>query len=181
MAYQSWSVVFGEQPSAAKWNILGTNDVSFNDGSGIASDAIHPNHLATGLSSTTWAWASWTPTWTNLTIGNGTNDAKYIQIGKTVIWRLVFDFGSTTSISGNPIFSLPVTSVTVPNTSLEIGSGSLNTGSGAWNGWARWASTTTSALRYWDGNNNQGDVSATSPAAYGDSWAYLLQGRYEAA
>lgn len=35
MAYQSWSVVFGEQPSAAKWNILGTNDAAFNDGSGI--------------------------------------------------------------------------------------------------------------------------------------------------
>ena len=35
MAYASWSVTFGEQPSAAKWNILGTNDASFNDGSGI--------------------------------------------------------------------------------------------------------------------------------------------------
>jgi len=31
MAYASWSVVFGEQPSAAKWNILGTNDSFFND------------------------------------------------------------------------------------------------------------------------------------------------------
>lgn len=31
MAYASWSVVFGEQPSAAKWNILGTNDSTFND------------------------------------------------------------------------------------------------------------------------------------------------------
>lgn len=36
MAYSSWSVVFGEQPSATKWNILGTNDASFNDGTGIA-------------------------------------------------------------------------------------------------------------------------------------------------
>lgn len=35
MAYQSWSVSFGEQPSAAKWNILGTNDAAFNNGSGI--------------------------------------------------------------------------------------------------------------------------------------------------
>lgn len=35
MAYQSWSVTFGEQPSAAKWNILGTNDSSFNDSTGI--------------------------------------------------------------------------------------------------------------------------------------------------
>lgn len=29
MAYAAWSVVFGEQPSAAKWNILGTNDARF--------------------------------------------------------------------------------------------------------------------------------------------------------
>lgn len=40
MAYQSWSVVFGEQPSASKWNILGTNDASFNDGTGIGNNAI---------------------------------------------------------------------------------------------------------------------------------------------
>lgn len=37
MAYASWSVSFGEQPSTAKWNILGTNDASFNNGTGIAS------------------------------------------------------------------------------------------------------------------------------------------------
>lgn len=48
MAYTSWSVVFGEQPSAAKWNILGTNDASFNDGTGIADDAITYAHLAAG-------------------------------------------------------------------------------------------------------------------------------------
>ncbi len=40
MAYSSWSVSFGEQPSASKWNILGTNDASFNDGTGIATSAI---------------------------------------------------------------------------------------------------------------------------------------------
>lgn len=43
--YISWSVVFGEQPSAAKWNILGTNDASFNDGSGIANGVITSEHL----------------------------------------------------------------------------------------------------------------------------------------
>ncbi len=47
MAYQSWSVVFGEQPSAAKWNILGTNDASFNDGTGIGTNAIAAASLAT--------------------------------------------------------------------------------------------------------------------------------------
>lgn len=37
MAYASWSVVFGEQPSAAKWNILGQNDAVFNNGTGLPS------------------------------------------------------------------------------------------------------------------------------------------------
>lgn len=35
MAYVATTFVFGEQPSAAKWNQLGANDASFNDGTGI--------------------------------------------------------------------------------------------------------------------------------------------------
>lgn len=53
MAYASWSVVFGEQPSAAKWNILGTNDASFNDGTGIGNATIGPSKLATGAATAT--------------------------------------------------------------------------------------------------------------------------------
>lgn len=45
MAYQSWSVVAGEIPTAAKWNILGTNDSSFNDGTGIGTGAIGSTKL----------------------------------------------------------------------------------------------------------------------------------------
>jgi hypothetical protein len=37
MAYTAWSVTFGEQPSASKWNQLGSNDASFNDGTGIGA------------------------------------------------------------------------------------------------------------------------------------------------
>lgn len=47
MAYTPWSVVFGEQPSAAKWNILGANDASFADGTGIDDGAITAAKLAT--------------------------------------------------------------------------------------------------------------------------------------
>lgn len=46
MAYASWSVVFGEQPSAAKWNILGTNDAAFNDGTGIANLALNTTSIS---------------------------------------------------------------------------------------------------------------------------------------
>lgn len=37
MPYAAWSVIAGEQPTAAKWNILGQNDASFNDGTGVAN------------------------------------------------------------------------------------------------------------------------------------------------
>lgn len=43
MAYQAWSVVFGEQPSAAKWNILGTNDAAFYNGGGVTSNGLVEN------------------------------------------------------------------------------------------------------------------------------------------
>jgi len=53
MAYTSWSVVYGEQPSAAKWNILGTNDASFADGTGLNTGSVQQRvSTVTGASST---------------------------------------------------------------------------------------------------------------------------------
>jgi len=46
MAYAAWSVSFGEQPSTAKWNILGTNDASFNNGTGIANMALSTTSIS---------------------------------------------------------------------------------------------------------------------------------------
>lgn len=63
------------------------------------------------------AWPSWTPTWTNLTIGNAVVTAKYVQIGKLVLCRLDVVFGTTTSVSGDVRFSMPVTRATYGGTS----------------------------------------------------------------
>jgi hypothetical protein len=61
---------------------------------------------ATGLK---WegAWTTWTPTNNNISLGNGTLTARYSKVGKTInfIWRVIF--GSTTTISGSPNFTLP--------------------------------------------------------------------------
>lgn len=46
MAYTAWSVVFGEQPTAAKWNQLGQNDAGFKDGTNIDNLAILNRHIA---------------------------------------------------------------------------------------------------------------------------------------
>ena len=54
------------------------------------------------------AWASYTPSWTNLTVGNGTVDARYNQQGSTVHFHVLLTFGSTTSISGLVTATVPV-------------------------------------------------------------------------
>jgi len=108
MAYASWSVVYGETPSASKWNILGTNDASFNDGTGIADGAILPKALTTGTGSS-WVWQSWTPSFTNITVGSGTLTGHYLQVGKIVYCRFSFVLGSGSSVGTNPTVTLPVT------------------------------------------------------------------------
>ena len=47
--YVAWSVTAGEQPTAAKWGILGTNDAAFNTGVGFNDGIITWRHLATDV------------------------------------------------------------------------------------------------------------------------------------
>lgn len=54
------------------------------------------------------AWTSYSPTLTNITIGNGTKAGFYTQIGKTVFYGVDIVFGNTTSVSGSIGISLPV-------------------------------------------------------------------------
>ena len=55
-----------------------------------------------------YAWTTWTPTLTGITLGNGTMIARYAQVDKIVyvFWRIVG--GSTTTWSNNARFTLPV-------------------------------------------------------------------------
>jgi hypothetical protein len=60
-------------------------------------------------------WQDWfvdsdafTPTWTNLTVGNGTVTARYIALGRFTYASIKFVFGSTSSITGTVSVSLPV-------------------------------------------------------------------------
>lgn len=56
------------------------------------------------------AWKDWTPTLTNMTLGNGSVVARYTQIGKNIKFIFIFTFGSTSSIhaSNEPQFTVPV-------------------------------------------------------------------------
>jgi hypothetical protein len=62
---------------------------------------------ATGLK---WdgAWTTFTPTLTNITIGNGGITARYQQVGKTVNFQIGLSLGTTSSVSGFLQMTLPV-------------------------------------------------------------------------
>jgi hypothetical protein len=55
------------------------------------------------------SWTSFTPAFTNLTVGNATLVAKYININKTVFFNVQVTFGSTTSMGTAATLTLPVT------------------------------------------------------------------------
>ena len=59
MAYSAQTFVAGEQPTAAKWNLLWSNDASFNDGTGIGSGVITASKLAsTAITSAVVDWST---------------------------------------------------------------------------------------------------------------------------
>jgi len=53
-------------------------------------------------------WTTYTPSFFNLTLGNGTLTARYAKTAKTVNYFIRLVFGSTTSISGSVSFTLPI-------------------------------------------------------------------------
>jgi len=63
---------------------------------------------ATGLE---WqgGFTTWTPSFTGVTVGNGTTVARYNQIGKLVHAEFIFVLGSTSAVTGSINISLPVT------------------------------------------------------------------------
>lgn len=96
MAYQSWSVVFGEQPSAAKWNILGSNDASFNDGTGFGDNIVLSRNLAPVLIQKVCSGAATTSGTTRLDV-TGVTATFTPAIASTAIITGIFDVGSFTN------------------------------------------------------------------------------------
>jgi hypothetical protein len=89
---------------------------------------------------------TFTTTWTNLTVGNGTTSYKYMQQGKWVRGFVWIKFGTTSSISGTVSFSLPVTAATLTAGSdvAQIGTlRILDSGVASYYGPVKLTSTTT--------------------------------------
>lgn len=174
MAYASWSVVFNEQPSAAKWNILGTNDAFFDSlvGSGTA-------------------WTTWTPTLSGrFTDGDWTKTCRYQQFGKTVVARLMLVATDATPMAGGvaeALFTLPVTSTALTGTANTVYRGAGNAFDVTGNIHLLYValnSTTVGVLRAQDSSGStvvQSSITSTSPFTWTTSDEISATFIYEAA
>jgi len=65
-------------------------------------------------------YAAYTPTFTALTVGNGTLDWRFGRVQNFIHVEGKLLFGSTTSVSGNVLFTLPATARSAVN-NMQIG------------------------------------------------------------
>ena len=132
------------------------------------------------------AWQTWSPTFANFTKGSATIDAKYIQIGKIVHYRLSVKLAADSSMGSSPTFTLPVTSVSYGTTGIFIvGVGTvLDNGTASYRMKVFWNSTTIAAIGVPKADGTyQSDtaITATVPMTWTTNDEFNCSGTYEAA
>lgn len=129
-------------------------------------------------------WAAWTPSWTNLTVGNGTVVARYTQIGKFVYFHLRITFGTTTSVSGTVSFSTPTTMGTAYTGANPLAQARLvdNSPANTYEGIAVYSTNTTMIPAVITAGGTYAQVAAvdgSTPITWTTSDAMLITGHYE--
>jgi hypothetical protein len=130
------------------------------------------------------AWTAYTPTFTAFSLGNGSINWAYSQIGKTVFVRGRVTLGSTSTMTGPFDFTLPVTSVTYPLTHV-IGQAAYYSGS-VFNHGSVLAIGSTSTYRCGIYNVSgtyatNSDLSATAPFTWANTHQLTVVLTYQAA
>ena len=124
------------------------------------------------------AWTAWTPTLTNITLGNGILNCKYKVIGKTVFFRFQLVLGSTSAIGTNPQFSPPVTSVAPASNFARCGAGEAITNVPVmYPAVVLWSSTTT--FTFFSQTAPYASITATAPFVWGINCTLAAHGFYE--
>lgn len=124
------------------------------------------------------AWTGYTPTLTNISLGNGTLAFTYVQVGKTVTVRGRLTFGTTTSVSGSLTFSLPVNA-----TGVFTGTATMRAGGTDYIGFIGNSSTsiTIGAVGAAGTYANRATTSATVPGTWTNADNISFTITYEAA
>lgn len=131
------------------------------------------------------SWATWVPTVTGTTLGNGSYVAKFNRVGKTVDFKFIFTLGSTSAITSVPEITLPVASTSDFATFAEsLGITNMWDTSASTNfvGTTVWVSTTTARGYVVSGSPaTLSGTSSTNPFTWATGDILTMQGRYEVA
>lgn len=150
-------------------------------GASIAAGAVTPNSLIASTG-TGWSWQNFTPTWTNLTVGNGAVTASYIQTGKIVTGTILFILGTTSAIGTGPYFTPPVPASTIYNNGVvnyTVGSGLLRNSAAAVVAFT--GSDTKLALFYNPTATTTAGLTATTPGTWATGDYFNITFEYQAA
>lgn len=150
----------------------------------VTDTAITPAKLQAGTGAG-WALSSWVPTWSGVTVGNGTVVAKFIQTGKLVFFRVIFTLGTTSAVSGDTTFTLPVTANSFYSSSTNTNIGNAEfAGSTGTNGFVYLGSTTLANILIATASGTyvtNTALSATAPFGWTSTNWISAQGVYEVA
>lgn len=76
----------------------------------IQSSLVNANftELYDDMDSRNTAWTAFTPSYNAITVGSGTNQGYYKQIGKVVFVRVYWTYGAGAAVGASPTLNLPV-------------------------------------------------------------------------
>lgn len=128
------------------------------------------------------SWTSYSPTWTGATtnpvLGNGSLDAGYRAIGKTISVRIRLVIGSTTTL-GSGLWSISLPSGLAPAAVQTLGGFASNSSGSSRYALGAYLTAGAGVFRIAAADGTSG-VSGTSPFAWANGDQLVLNGVYEA-
>lgn len=155
---------------------MGLNTTAPSYTAGQTLTAAQLNALQDGIQA---AWTAWTPTLTNITLGNGTQVARYQRIGKNIWFYWDLTLGSTSAVGTGPTVSLPVTALSAAAV-RRLTCGYVDTSASRYDAGATYNESAT-AVSLGNGASPLAAITATVPFTWATGDILHCHGTYEAA
>lgn len=152
----------------------------------LANSAITDNYFSYAAVATGFpGWFAFTPSWTNLTVGNGTNEGRFQMTGKTVTGMTQVIIGSSSAMGTGPYFVPPVTPANITNIAGEnhpIGITVGNTTTAQFLGVTAFNNSISKIMPLYQATTTQlANITAAAPTAWPTTSFVVTRFTYEAA